>query len=120
MAIAAATTRKRKNGNSHNDVQTRLGALRADLNALQQDIGALVSDVGEAAGEQVNGAMNAAMESASKRSNALKNGALKNLKPVRKSRAHPTSRGLHALDERGRHHRRVAVALDNFANARFI
>ena len=85
MAIAAAMTRKRKNGNSHNDVQTRLGALRADLNALQQDIGALVSDVGEAAGEQVNGAMNAAMESASEAVERIEEWGTENLKPVRKA-----------------------------------
>jgi ElaB/YqjD/DUF883 family membrane-anchored ribosome-binding protein len=85
MANAAATTRKRKNGHSNNDVQARIGALRADLNALQQDITALVSDAGEAASEQVQVAMNAAMESASEAVERIEEWGTENLKPVRKA-----------------------------------
>jgi len=63
--MATATTRRRRNGQNGSEVQTRLSSLRADLDALQQDMRALVSDVGEAASEQVHGAVNGAIETAS-------------------------------------------------------
>ena len=85
MASAAVRPRRRKNGNSNSDVQTRLGALRADLDALQQDIGALVSDVGEAASEQVQGAVSAAKESASEAVERVEEWGNENLEPVREA-----------------------------------
>ena len=85
MATATTTTRKRKNGNSHNDVQARLGALRADLDSLQQDMRALVSDVGEVASEQVHGAVNGAMESASEAVERVEEWGNENLEPVREA-----------------------------------
>ena len=63
MAVARRRRRAKTNGNGR-DVQTRLESLRADLDALQQDMRGLVSDVGTMAGDQVQGAMNGAMESA--------------------------------------------------------
>ena len=85
MAASTTTTRKRKNGNSHSDVQARLGALRADLDCLQQDMRALVSDVGEAASEQVHGAVNGAMESASEAVERVEEWGNENLEPVREA-----------------------------------
>lgn len=85
MATAMATTRRRKNGHSNNDMQARLGTLRADFGALQQDIGALVSDVGEAASEQVHGVVNAAKESASEAIERVELWGSENLEPVREA-----------------------------------
>ena len=62
MAVAR-TRRRARNGNGR-DVQARLESLKADLDALQQDVRGLVSDVGTMAGDQVQGAMNGAMEQA--------------------------------------------------------
>jgi ElaB/YqjD/DUF883 family membrane-anchored ribosome-binding protein len=62
MAVARAR-RRAKNGNGR-DVQARLESLKADLDALQQDMRGLVGDVGTMAGDQMQGAMNGAMESA--------------------------------------------------------
>jgi ElaB/YqjD/DUF883 family membrane-anchored ribosome-binding protein len=63
--MATAATRRRKNGHNGSEVQSRLSSLRADFDALQQDMRALVSDVGEVASEQVHGAVNGAIETAS-------------------------------------------------------
>jgi ElaB/YqjD/DUF883 family membrane-anchored ribosome-binding protein len=85
MARATTMARKRKNGNSNNDVQGRLGVLRADLDTLQQDMRALVSDVGEVASEQVHGAVNAARESASEAVERVEEWGNENLEPVREA-----------------------------------
>ncbi|HMI97871.1 MAG TPA: hypothetical protein VK479_15255 [Micropepsaceae bacterium] len=85
MANAAAATRRRKNGHSNNEVQTRLSALRADLDALQHDMRALVSDVGEVASEQVHEAVNGAMESASEAVERVEEWGNENLEPVREA-----------------------------------
>ena len=85
MATATTMTRKRKNGNSNNDVQTRMGVLRADFDTLQQDMRALVSDVGEVASEQVHGAVNAAKESASEAVERVEEWSNENLEPVREA-----------------------------------
>jgi len=85
MATATTNTRKRRNGNSHSDVQARLGVLRADLDTLQQDMRALVSDVGEVASEQMQGAMNAAKESASDAVERVEDWGNENLEPVREA-----------------------------------
>jgi len=83
--MAMAATRKRKNGSSNNEVQARLSALRADLDALQQDMRALVSDVGDVASEQVQGAVNGAMESASEAVERVEEWGNENLEPVREA-----------------------------------
>jgi ElaB/YqjD/DUF883 family membrane-anchored ribosome-binding protein len=85
MPNAAATTRRRKNGHSNNDVQSRLSALRDDLDALQHDMRALVSDVGEVASEQVHGAVTGAMESASEAVERVEEWGNENLEPVREA-----------------------------------
>jgi len=85
MANAAATTRRRKNGHANNDVPSRLSALRADLDALQHDMRALMSDVGEVASEQVHGAVNGAMESASEAVERVEEWGNENLEPVREA-----------------------------------
>ena len=85
MANTVTTMRRRKNGRSNNDVQARLGALRADLDVLQQDIRALVSDVGGIASEQVHEAMNGAMESASEAAERVEEWGNENLEPVREA-----------------------------------
>jgi ElaB/YqjD/DUF883 family membrane-anchored ribosome-binding protein len=63
------TVRKRNGSGGHNvhaihGVHARMKSLRGDLDALQKDVGRLVSDVGEAAGEQVQEAMNGVVHSA--------------------------------------------------------
>ena len=83
--MAMASTRKRKNGSTGSDVQTRLSALRADLDTLQQDMRALVSDVGEVASEQVQEAVNGAMESASDAVERVEEWGNENLEPVREA-----------------------------------
>jgi ElaB/YqjD/DUF883 family membrane-anchored ribosome-binding protein len=83
--MAMASTRRRKNGSSNNEVQTRLSALRADLDALQQDMRALVSDVSEVASEQVQGAVNGAMETASEAVERVEEWGNENLEPVREA-----------------------------------
>jgi ElaB/YqjD/DUF883 family membrane-anchored ribosome-binding protein len=65
MATQTAATRKRKNVRNGDDVRARLTSLRGDLDALQQDMRGLASDVGGAASEQVQGAVNGAIDSAS-------------------------------------------------------
>jgi ElaB/YqjD/DUF883 family membrane-anchored ribosome-binding protein len=81
----APTTRRRKNGHANNDVPSRLSALRADLDALQHDMRALVSDVGEVASEQVQEAVNGAMESASEAVERVEEWGNENLEPVREA-----------------------------------
>ena len=85
MATAAVSTRKRRNGHHNNDVQARLSALRDDLDTLQQDMRALVSDVGGVASEQVQGAVNGAMESASEAVERVEEWSNENLEPVREA-----------------------------------
>ena len=61
--MATAAARRRKNG--HNgDLQARLSSLRDDIDALQHDMRGLVSDVKDVASEQVQGAVNEAIETA--------------------------------------------------------
>jgi ElaB/YqjD/DUF883 family membrane-anchored ribosome-binding protein len=64
--MATTTARKRKNGRNGNgnDVSARLNSVREDLDALQHDVRGLVSDMGGMASEQVQGAMNGALETA--------------------------------------------------------
>lgn len=64
MATATSTARKRKNGRNGSHVQARLNSVRADLDALQHDVRGLVSDMGGMATEQMQGAMNGALETA--------------------------------------------------------
>lgn len=56
----------RRNTNGHNarDVSARLNSMRSDLDALQENMRGLLNDVGGAAGDQVQGAMRNAAQSA--------------------------------------------------------
>jgi len=83
--MATATTRRRKNGQNGSEVQGRLSTLRADLDTLQQDMRALVSDVGEVASEQVHGAVNGAIETASEAVDRVGEWGNENLDGVREA-----------------------------------
>lgn len=86
MATAAtATTRKRRNGRNGADVQARLTSLRDDLDALQQDMRGLVNDVGGVASEQVQGAVNGAIDSASEAVERVSEWSNENLDGVRQA-----------------------------------
>lgn len=59
--------RKRTGNGGHSEpgsLHARMKTLREDLGALEKDVRGLVGDVGEAAGEQVQSAMNGAAQSA--------------------------------------------------------
>jgi ElaB/YqjD/DUF883 family membrane-anchored ribosome-binding protein len=56
--------RRKKNGHKGDDVSARLKSMRSDLDALQENMRGLLNDVGDAAGDQVQGAMRNAAQSA--------------------------------------------------------
>jgi len=88
MATATATAtaaRKRKNGRNGTDVQARLSSVKADLDALQQDVRGLVSDMGGVASDQVQGAMNGALETAYETVDRVGEWGNENLDGVRKA-----------------------------------
>jgi ElaB/YqjD/DUF883 family membrane-anchored ribosome-binding protein len=84
MATAAAA-RKHRNGRNSTDVQARLNSLRGDLDALQQDMRGLVNDVGGVASEQVQEAVNGAIESASEAVERVSDWSNENLNGVRQA-----------------------------------
>ena len=75
--------RKRKNNSNGSEVQSRLNALRADLDALQKDMRGLVSEVGDVASKEVQGAMGGAMHSAQEAVERLEDWGNENLDGVR-------------------------------------
>lgn len=83
--MANAATRKRRNGRNGSDVQARLNSLRGDLDALQQDMRGLVNDVGGVASEQVQGAVNGAIELASEAVERVGDWSNENLDGVREA-----------------------------------
>jgi len=84
-ATATAAARKRKNGRNGADVQARLNSVKADLDVLQQDVRGLVSDMGGVASEQVQGAVNGALESAYETADRVGEWGNENLDGVRKA-----------------------------------
>src|SRR5262245_12777983 len=67
--IAMAAARKKnghgaQNGQTVKGLQARMSSLRGDLDALQSDVRGLVGDAGIAAGEQVVGVVDDALQSA--------------------------------------------------------
>jgi len=84
MGTRTAATGKRKNGrNGH--VRVRLMSLRGDLDALQHDMRGLANDVGDAASEQVQGAVNGAIGSASQAADRVSEWSNENLDGVRQA-----------------------------------
>ncbi len=75
--------RKRKNNSNGSEVQSRLNALRADLDALQKDMRGLVSEVGDVASKEVQGAMGGAIHSAQEAVERLEDWGNENLDGVR-------------------------------------
>jgi ElaB/YqjD/DUF883 family membrane-anchored ribosome-binding protein len=75
--------RKRKNKSNGSEVQSRLNALRADLDALQKDMRGLMSDVGDVASKEVQGAMGGAIHSAQEAAERLEDWGNENLDGVR-------------------------------------
>jgi uncharacterized membrane protein YtjA (UPF0391 family) len=69
--------RKRKNKSNGSEVQSRLNALRADLDALQKDMRGLMSDVGDVASKEVQGAMGGAIHSAQEAAERLEDWEMK-------------------------------------------
>jgi ElaB/YqjD/DUF883 family membrane-anchored ribosome-binding protein len=57
-------SRRKKNGHNRRDISARLNSMRSDLDALQENMRGLLNDVGGAAGDQVQGAMRNAAQSA--------------------------------------------------------
>lgn len=76
-----ALFRRRKSNGA--DLQARLAALREDLDALQQDVRHLANDVGAVAADQVQDAMNGAIESASEAIDRVGDWGNDNLEGVR-------------------------------------
>ncbi len=75
--------RKRKNNSNGSEVQSRLNALRADLDALQKDMRGLVGEVGDVASKEVQGAMGGAIHSAQEAVERLEDWGNENLDGVR-------------------------------------
>jgi len=75
--------RKRKNKSNGSEVQSRLNALRADLDVLQKDMRGLMSDVGDVASKEVHGAMGGAIHTAQEAAERLEDWGTENLDGVR-------------------------------------
>jgi len=84
-------TARKRNGvagaDAHNaaaGLHARMQTLRGDLGALEKDLVGLLYDVGDAAGEQVQGAMKGAMDSAMEAADRVESWGSENMPKMRK------------------------------------